>query len=73
MRRLLFGGKDAQRSLAVRAELDAERTLLQNREPQRRERREEERLARRVVRHTEYDVVEHEWSNERLEDRPGVR
>jgi len=65
MGRLLLGLEHAERSLAVRAELDAVLPLKDNRYAERFECLEEERLARCVVADSEYDVVKHEFSSYR--------
>src|SRR6185312_15398707 len=62
MRRLLRGLEQAQRNLAVRAELDAERPLRNHGHADRCQCLEEKRLARGVVADAEYDMVEHEGS-----------
>ena len=57
MRRLLVSREEAQRRLAIRAELDAKRPLRHYGHADRRERLEEERLARCVIADAEDDVV----------------
>ena len=60
---LLLDSADAQRGFAVRpAKLDTEWPLGNHVYAERFERLEEERLARRIVSHSEYDVVKHEFS-----------
>ncbi len=64
MRCLLLDSTEAQRRLAVwAANLNAERSLGDNGYAERLECPEEERLARRIVADSEYDVVEHDSPN----------
>ena len=64
VRRLLFGLVQAQRSLALRAQLDTvcRRSLRDDRDAERFERLEEEGLARCIVADSEFDVVKHAFS-----------
>jgi hypothetical protein len=68
MGRLLIGLEDAQGSLAVRAQLDTGRSLRKHRHPDRFECLEEEGFARCIVADSEYNVVEHGFSSNVLDD-----
>src|SRR6185503_19822021 len=56
---LLMGLEKAERSLVLAGQLDAERTLLDDGYAERCERLDEEGLARLVIAHADYDMVEH--------------
>src|SRR5690349_10124484 len=58
-RRFLFRLEQAERSLAVRAHFDAQRSLLEHVQAERRECLQIEGLARGIIADAEHDVVEH--------------
>src|SRR6185437_11246417 len=62
VRGLLVSRKETQRSLAIRAELDSERSFRYHLHADRFERLQEECFARGVVADSEYNVVEHGFS-----------